>query len=117
MITHLKKQSSGSKIIGCKMQLKEFKKLYPDAPDISGWVEVYCSSVRLDASFTAAELRELADFSERIERDFTNWYNEIRKLDPEMEDEPVNAYWHDFVKGKTPLESYSEHGHLYGRKR
>jgi hypothetical protein len=98
------------------MQLEAFRKRYPDAPKIGGWIEIYCRSVKIDASFEPSELRELADFSEKVETDFINWYNEIREIDPEMEDEPVNAYWHDFVQGKTPLESYSEIGHLYGRK-
>jgi len=97
------------------MQLDELREKYPDAPDVGGWVEIYLGSMQVDGSYYASELRAIADFAERVAGDFILWYGEIRKIDPEMSEEPVNAFWHDFCRGKTPAESYQKSG-MYGKK-
>lgn len=96
------------------MQLDELREKYPDAPKAGGWVEIYLGSLQVDGSYYPSQLRAIADFAERVACDFVLWYNEIRKIDPEMSEEPVNAFWHDFCRGKTPAESYHESG-MYGR--
>lgn len=99
------------------MQLELFAKRYPEIASIREYAKIGCGSAQLDGWYYPAELRKLADFLETVETDFYLWYKEVRKLDEQLEEEPVNVYWHDFCDGKSPSQSYRLHGKEYGRKR
>ena len=98
------------------MQLQNFAGRYSDIAFIKEYAHIGCGSAKLDGWFYPTELRKLADFLEKVEIDFYNWYKEVCKFDDQLEEEPVNCYWHDFCEQKTPLESYNIHGKIYGRK-
>lgn len=99
------------------MQLELFAKRYPEIAEIKQYAKIGCGSTQLDGWYFPAELRKIADFLEKVEKDFYNWYAEVRKFDDQLEEEPVNVYWHNFCDGKTPHQSYRESGKTYGRKK
>lgn len=101
------------------MQLELFKKKYPEVAKVKEYVHVGGGggSAQLDGWFYPNELRIIADFLEQVQKDFDAWYAEVRKFDEGLEEEPVNVYWHDFRDGKSPGQSYRQHGKEYGRKR
>src|SRR5581483_11300577 len=99
------------------MQLELFEKRYPEIANIKQFAHVGCGSVQLDGWYFPNELRALADFLQKVETDFYNWYKEVRQYDDQLEEEPVNIYWHDFCDGKSPARAYREHGKTYGRKK
>lgn len=101
------------------MQLELFAKRYPEVAKLKQYAHVGGGggSVQLDGWFYPDELKVLADFLEKVGKDFYAWYAEVRKFDDQLEEEPVNVYWHDFCDGKTPGQSYRQSGKTYGRKR
>lgn len=99
------------------MQLELFEKRYPEIAKIKQYAKIGCGSVQLDGYYYPNELRSLADFLETVETDFYLWYKEVRKFDDQLEEEPVNVYWHDFCDGRSPAASYKLSGKTYGRKK
>ena len=99
------------------MQLEIFSKRYPEVANIKQFAHIGCGSTQLDGWYFPNELRQLADFLEKVESDFYNWYKEVRKFDDQLEEEPVNVFWHDFCDGKAPIQTYKLHGKTYGRKK
>lgn len=99
------------------MQLELFAKRYPEIAKIKQYAKIGCGSTQLDGWYYPDELRALADFLQKVEKDFYEWYKEVRKFDDQLEEEPVNVYWHDFCDGRSPAVSYRLNGKKYGRKK
>jgi hypothetical protein len=99
------------------MQLELFAKRYPEVASIKQFAHIGCGSAQLDGWYYPNELRLLADFLGKVEKDFYEWYKEVRKFDDQLEEEPVNVYWHDFCDGRSPIASYKLNGKTYGRKK
>ena|SRR5581483_2807862 len=87
------------------MQLELFESRYPEIKGIKGWVHVGLYHSQMDGWFCADELKKIADFIEKVNKDFKDFYAEVRKINPNMDEEPVNAFWHDFCDGMSPARS------------
>ncbi len=89
-------------------QIENFYSRYPEISHIKEYVRIYPNgNVQIDGFLKSSELRELAEFLDKLVLDFGKWYGRLKEL-PGVPEEALNISWHHFVAGKSVEESYKQ---------
>lgn len=97
-------------------EIERISDRYPVLKSIKGYCRFHGKHVQLDGHFTTCELHILAETIEQIDIDFRAWYKKCCEIEPNLSEDPVNAFYHNFIDGLTSIEAI-ERSAKYGLKK